>query len=242
MRLCSCAVTDPGRGGRGNEDACLADDARGLYVVSDGVGTYRGAASASRWAVEEAARALDGGPPDPAGGRDWLRRAARAANARLVHEAQRDRSIELASATLTLLHFAGPDFAVLHVGDSRAYRFADERLVQMTADHSVAFEQYLAGAIPKEDLASHPNQKLLTRTLSAARDFVVPDVVEGRAAPGDRYLVCTDGLTKELSDAEIAGMLARIERPEALAPALVEAANGRGGRDNVTVIVVAVED
>jgi protein phosphatase len=125
------------------------------------------------------------------------------------------------AATLTLLSILEGEFHIAHVGDSRAYLFREGRLQQITHDHSVAFEQYWVGAITKEDIRNHPNQNLLTRTLGGG-DLVTPDFWEGRLEPGDRFLLCSDGLTKELSDSEISLILVQRSTPDLTCQKLLE--------------------
>ena len=234
----SCAISDPGRTHAENEDNHFADDVRGLYAVSDGVGSYRGAATASRAVVAEMSSALVGpASPDVL---TWIREAVTAAARRVCKEGEKDASQGNMSATLTLLMIDGEDFWTAQVGDSRAYLFQDGRLRQITNDHTLAYEQYLAGAISKDDIQSHPNQKLLTRVITAGRDFAIPEFTTGKVRSGDIFVVCSDGLTKELTDEEIRSLCADEPDPNRLCATLVEAANGKGGRDNITVIVVVV--
>jgi protein phosphatase len=235
VNLLSSGVTDPGRAHEVNEDAFLADDARRLYVVSDGVGRYEGAATASRLVVESVAAHL-GGPPD-ADARRWLLGAARKAASALVAAAKRDRALRSMSATLTFLQEIEHEAHILHVGDSRAYLWRGGRLEQLTRDHSVAFEQLEIGAITKDELRTHPNQRLLTRTLRASSALVIPELSVVPILPGDVFLLCSDGLTKELTDEQVATTASRTD-PALLARALVDRANEAGGRDNVTVVVV----
>jgi protein phosphatase len=235
----SAAITDPGRLHKSNEDAWFADDARGLWMVADGVGSYRGSGKAAAWVVESVAQALT--PPAPDGAyelRAWIARTIKAASDRLKVEVAKDPRLLSMCSTLTMLTAAGGRHIFAQIGDSRGYRLRARRLEQMTSDHSVAFEQFKAGAITKEQLRTHPNQRMLTRTLSP--DGEPPaEIVIAVTEPGDRFLLCSDGLTKELDDAEIEAILNAEGDPPAHARRLVDAANGRGGGDNITVIVVA---
>ena len=234
----SAALTDPGCVHDENEDAYFADDSRGLWIVSDGVGSHRGAGVASRWVVEAVASALSS--PRPSGAyevRRWLTTAVRSATARLATEARRDPSLLMMTATLTLLQAMGEEHVFVQVGDSRGYRLRGGAFEQITNDHSVAFEQYKFGAIRKEQIQGHPNQRLLTRTIGAERD-VVPEITIAGTQAGDRFLLCSDGLTKELADEEIEELMRETHDPAVL----VEAAKARGGRDNITVVLVDAGD
>jgi protein phosphatase len=237
MRVRSHAITHAGRVLKTNEDAYLQDDESGFYLVSDGVGSTKQAAAASRLAVEVAARELRLWPsPSP---QDRLGRAIREANREVNEQAARVSRGGIMATTLTALLLSKDEFHVAHVGDSRAYLLRDGRLQQITRDHSVAFEQYLVGAISKDDLRHHPNQKLLTRTMGA-NDFVIPDLIDGALQPGDRFLLCSDGISKELADERVRDLLSAAADPASACRALLEAANAAGGRDNITVVVVDV--
>ena len=96
------------------------------------------------------------------------------------------------------------------------------------------------GAITKEDLRTHPNQKVLTRTITAGRDFAIPDYINGTVRPGDRFLLCSDGLNKDLNDDSIAKHFEGEPSSKNLVESLVDAANEAGGGDNITVIVVSI--
>ncbi|MBI2901210.1 MAG: serine/threonine-protein phosphatase [Planctomycetes bacterium] len=237
-RVCvSSVVTHPGLQLSHNDDSGRADDALGLYLVSDGVGSCRHAALASRLAVESAAQAIARRPsPDVRKTLSWV---VREANRRMQEEGLKSVPKEILAATLTLLYVPGDEFHVVHVGDSRAYLYRQERLSQITRDHSVAYEQYWKGAITKDDLRSHPNQNVLTRTLGTA-DFIVPDFTDGGIEGGDRFLLCSDGLTKELADEQISTILAEESVPAAACGRLLNAAIEAGGHDNITVVVVDV--
>ncbi len=236
----SHALSDRGRKDAVNEDSWLADDARGLWIVSDGVGSYRGAAFASRLAVEAVAQGLsDAAPADPYELRRSIGTAIKEASVRFEAAAREDRALSMMSATLTMLLESGRRAVVTQIGDSRCYRLRAGRLEQITNDHSVAWEQFKIGAIPKEKIRDHPNQRLLTRTLGPGR-VPMPEITIDAIEPGDRWLLCSDGLTKELDDPDIETLMKATPNDQDLAHRLVESANARGGRDNITVLLVGV--
>lgn len=241
MRPRSGGATRAGPDGP-NEDAFGRDDERRTFVVADGVGQYRGAAVASKLAVDACLDALAAGPPTtPDAIRPWLGRAAGHA-ARVIHARGRAEPAHGSMATtLTALQLLDAAWWVVHVGDTRAYRLRDGVLEQLTRDHSLAWEQLEAGAITKEQLRTHPNQNLLTRTVIARRDAVVPEVFTGDLRPGDRLLLCSDGLVKVLDEGRMAGTLAEGDDPQAIAEALVERAARVGLSDDTTVVVVLVD-
>ncbi|MCO5167408.1 MAG: protein phosphatase 2C domain-containing protein [Planctomycetes bacterium] len=223
-----------------NEDALLVDDERRFYAVSDGVGQYRGAAVASALVVEACRDALAGGPPPDGDLRGWLGRAASRAARALHARGRAEPALGSMAATLTALQLVDGAWWIVHVGDTRAYLLRDGRLEQLTRDHSVAWEQYEAGGITRDQLRTHPNQNLLTRTLIARREFVVPDVVTGDLRPGDRLLLCSDGVIKVLDEGRVAETLAAGDDPQAVAEAVVARADRLGLTDDATALMVLI--
>ncbi len=169
---------------------------------------------------------------------DLLLLAAREANGR-IYEAQRNRA-DLAGmgSTLTLMSFAGTSYYIAHVGDSRAYLLRDGVLEQLTRDHSLVWHLFESGVLRKDELSSHPQKNLITRSIGPHPQVEI-DLECGQAREGDTYLLCSDGLTDVLSDEVIRQMLSQPDKsPQQLGDALVSAANTMGGPDNITVIVV----
>jgi protein phosphatase len=142
--------------------------------------------------------------------------------------------------TLTLAE-AGADgmIRLAHVGDSRAYLLRQGSLQQITDDHTVVAEQLAAGHITPADAATHPQRSMLTRVLGISSEIEI-DSIDVETAPGDRLLICSDGLTGMVPDQRIAELLSA-GTPEEAVWALIEEANSAGGHDNVTVVVVDVE-
>ncbi len=229
MQLASHAITDPGPAGKRNDDAFHLDDAHGLYAVSDGLGRFKGADLASRTVVNAVVKAVLAGEP--------LAKAANTAARALDERAKGNAEVKDMAATLTLLRISGGRFEGVHVGDSRAYLLRAKTLVQLTTDHSVAFEQYLAGAITKDKIRRSRNQSMLTRSVRAGRGFAATDPFGGEILPGDVFLLCTDGLWKELLDEEIRELLSRPDPPKALAEAIHAAVVERHPIDNVTLVI-----
>jgi protein phosphatase len=132
-------------------------------------------------------------------------------------------------------------WAVLNVGDSRVYRYADGQLTQLTVDHSAVQQLVDAGLLDARAALRHPRRNVVTRSLGT-QPPPAPDIALRDPVPGERFVVCSDGLTNELSDAEISRLLADCDDPQQAAEQLVERAVRAGGRDNVTVIVVQLEE
>jgi PPM family protein phosphatase len=233
VRVAVGVATD--RAGREtNEDALLAAD--GVYVVADGMGGHESGDVASQTAVETL-RVLSRGRPDLARARAVLR----AAHARLralpaVDELRRPGTT--ATGVVLSEHDGTPCWLVLNVGDSRTYRMAGGVLEQITQDHSEVAELVASGVVPAQDAASYPRRNVVTRALGGGSESVEPDVFWLPVSPGDRMLVCSDGLTDEVPDARIQAELKAEPDPQAAADRLVAAALAAGGSDNVTVLVV----
>lgn len=235
----TASATDVGRRRATNQDAFGSADAESgarLLIVADGMGGHAGGATASRLAVEAVVEVFQRSsePPDAT-----LRRALESANARVYAESQRDPSLAGMGTTGVALAFA-PDGAawVAHVGDSRAYRLRDGELEPLTADHSLVGELLRRNMITPEEAEHHPRRHEVLRSIGVEAEVQV-DVAPVDVRPGDRFLLCSDGLCGVVHDAEIAAVLAR-EVPEAAVRELVAAANTRGGPDNITVQIARV--
>lgn len=143
------------------------------------------------------------------------------------------------TGAILALHDGEPHFAVFNIGDSRVYRFADDEFRRVTRDHSVVQELVDAGLIHADDAEGHPESNVITRAVGF-REIPTPDVWMLPVEPGMRLLLCSDGLTKELDDSRIHGLLADGGSAAATADLLMDAALAAGGRDNVTVVVIDV--
>jgi PPM family protein phosphatase len=228
------SATHPGLVRSHNEDAVYpSESGQGegplLVAVADGMGGHAAGDVASRVAIETAASA-DGGPK---------RRVAAAHRAVLDNSRQRPELAGMGT-TLTLASLQ-PDgtLRLAHVGDSRAYILRDGDLRQLTTDHSLVAEYLAAGRIDPDEAATHPQRSVITRALGIETDLEV-DLVEERLKPGDRLLLCSDGLNSMLGDEEILRLLGLATPAEETTWALVEAANRAGGEDNISVVVVDV--
>jgi len=141
--------------------------------------------------------------------------------------------------TMTLARFSGERAEIGHIGDSRAYLFRQGELRQLTRDHSLVAEMVASGELRPEEAADHPFRSVITRALGIESRVAV-DLVEQDLLPGDRFLICSDGLTTMLDHTAIAALLAESDGPAAAAAALIKAANRAGGFDNITVVLVDV--
>ena len=233
--------TDVGRVRGSNQDACgTFEDPRGdrLFVVADGMGGHRGGEVASALAVEAVAEACGASDAPPA---ERLREAVAAANQRIFERSRQDPGVAGMGTTVVTLLLAREGTAwVAHVGDSRLYRLREGRLEALTEDHSLVAELQRQGYLDGDEAARHPRRNELIRSVGCLPE-VEPDLAELDLAPGDRLLLCTDGLCGAVEADSIAAGLGEAT-PDLAARTLVDLANASGGEDNVTVQVVRVPD
>ena len=198
------------------------------------MGGHRAGEVASATALEALRAAITSGRP--------LRESIEDANEAVFTKSLTDTSLRGMGTTLTAgTLVAGDTLLVGHVGDSRAYLLHDGELRQVTVDHSLVEELVREGRLTADEAAVHPQRSIITRALGVDASVEV-DVYPVELAPGDRLLLCSDGLTGMVQPDDIAATLRREEDPTRAATALVDAANAAGGEDNITVVVVAVTD
>ena len=234
--LRSGSATDTGLVRSVNQD--LAVETGTLFAVADGMGGHAGGEVAARLAVDTLTVAF-GAKPTGAG----LSEAVNEAN-RVVFEHSLDtpelRGMGTTLTAAALVNEDGRDvIAVVNVGDSRSYRLHDGALAQITVDHSLAEEMVRSGEISTSEAAVHPHRHILTRALGVADDVNV-DLWRVQPIRGDRFLLCSDGLTNELEPEQISEVLMTVPDPQVAADLLVRAARTHGGSDNITVVVVDV--
>ncbi len=234
MRTSWGSATDRGRVREVNEDALLAYPP--VFLVADGMGGHDAGDLASRIAVEEFAQ-LAGRSSAAA---DDVHACFVRTSARIRDEftGGRQGGTTVAGAAVAQ-HDGGSYWLVFNVGDSRVYRWADDRLAQVSVDHSVVQELLESGEIGPAQAQQHPERHVLTRALGTGEP-PEPDFWLLPAGPRDRLLICTDGLTRELDDAAIATVLGEVAQPQDAAARLVREALAHGGRDNVSAVVVDV--
>jgi serine/threonine protein phosphatase PrpC len=229
------AGTDTGRQRRANEDSLLARSP--LFVVADGMGGAQAGEVASRIAVESFRHGLDdASDPELA-----LSALALQANSR-IHELSHSNAEQAGmGTTLTAIYVGEREVAIAHVGDSRAYCLRDGQLLRLTDDHSLVDELVRQGRLTPEEAIEHPQRSVITRALGPEGTVEV-DTRSFRARAGDVYLLCSDGLTTMLGEAELAAVLLAHPRLSDAGEALIAAANAAGGRDNITVLLLRLEE
>jgi protein phosphatase len=229
MRFAYGERTDVGRGRPENEDSHLVDPEDGLYAVADGMGGHRAGEVASATAIDALKTAYLGG--------QRLDRAVEAANAAVFARAAEDAALRGMGTTLTAIALQDSTALLGHVGDSRAYLMRDGAVTQVTEDHSLVEQLVREGRLTPEEAQNHPQRAIITRALGVDVDVQV-DTYRIDLKPGDRLMICSDGLTNMLSDDTIAQTLRRHADPQQAADTLVDMANQAGGDDNITVVLV----
>jgi serine/threonine protein phosphatase Stp1 len=230
------AVTHPGTVREHNEDVYVNRPDLGLWAVADGAGGH----DAGEVASGLIATALDSIPPELSAEETLtqVRMRMAATHAALRERAARQGHGMIASTVVVLIARHG-HFACLWAGDSRAYLLRDGTLARVTRDHSLVQELVDDGQITDAEAENHPRANVITRAVGSEADMVELDKVTDRLVDGDRFLLCSDGLSKELSDAEMLEIL-RVDDAEPAAERLVAAALVRNARDNVTAVVLEV--
>jgi serine/threonine protein phosphatase PrpC len=238
-KLVAAAATDVGLVRTTNQDQVLVSP--GLYAVADGMGGHAAGEVASMTAVHALQAAFEAAGQRTA---EALDNAARAANHAIWEQARANREMLGMGTTLVALALVEREdgtngLAVAHIGDSRVYQFREGTLHQLTVDHSLVQELVDDGQISEAQAAVHPQRNVLTRALGIEPAAEV-DLIHLDPARGDRYLLCSDGLSREVTDDQIAAVLRRFQDPTAAAKELVALARSQGGSDNITVVVVDV--
>jgi len=239
----AAAVTDVGRKRPSNEDAFGFSVEHGVFVVCDGMGGAAAGEIASALAVDEVMRLLSDRQPASQLVTD-AEYAISSANEAIFSRAQRSQNLSGMGTTLVGLLVEDRHAWMANVGDSRGYRMrgnsANSRLEQITLDHSLVEEQVRMGRLDPAEAQRSPFKNVITRALGT-QSTVTPDFFELETEPGDLFMLCSDGLTRELSDALIESML-RLDLPlQELCARLVAAANQAGGHDNITCLLVRAE-
>jgi PPM family protein phosphatase len=229
------AGTDTGRQRRANEDSLLARAP--LFVVADGMGGAQAGEVASRLAVES----FQAGLADASAPEEALAELTREANSR-IHELSHSHAEQAGmGTTLTAIYVGERDVSIAHVGDSRAYRFRGGELLRLTDDHSLVDELLRQGRLTPEEAVEHPQRSVITRALGP-EGAVEVDTRSYSARDGDVYLLCSDGLTTMVSEDRLAELLGAHETLRDRGEGLIAAANEAGGRDNITVVLVRLEE
>jgi PPM family protein phosphatase len=253
VQIVSSGLSDVGRVRTNNEDSFRIVEALNLFILSDGMGGEAHGEVASAMAVDvinkycesdkedSGATVLDEAPSNISSRTRRLKSAVAQANFQIFQAAQKNPEQRGMGATITALWLKDTLLSIAHVGDSRAYLLRNGNLQQLTNDHSLVAEQVRRGLITPQQAEESEMQSVLLRALGAHPEVEI-DTDEVEIIPRDVLLLCSDGLTRMVTEPEIAGALQAETVPSAAAERLIALANENGGIDNVTVIVVRFED
>jgi len=249
----AAAVTDRGRKRPSNEDAFGYSVEHGVYAVCDGMGGAAAGEIASSLAVDEVLRIFEAPPRTDEGENSFLmevavdsstksqveraEQAVQAANHAIYIRSKRNYRLTGMGTTLVMLVAEENHLWAVNVGDSRCYRMRNDQLEQITLDHSLVEEQIRAGRMTRAEALRSPLRNVITRALGT-QNHVTADTFPLEAEPGDLYLLCSDGLTRELSDPQIEALMGTDDPLEEKCARLVSAAKKAGGHDNITCILV----
>jgi serine/threonine protein phosphatase PrpC len=249
MDVKAFGLTHVGRQRQHNEDAFLVEDEAKLFLVADGMGGHAAGEIASRIAVDSITEFIvhtkedDGTWPHAYDehyrrSTNRLMAALRMANTRVLEAMRKDARLRGMGTTVVACMADEGTMSVAHVGDSRAYLIRDNEISRITNDHSWVFEQVQAGMLTESEAEKHPLRNVITRALGGALQ-VTPDASEVESRVGDVFLLCSDGLTGMVPENEILRVVTASNGDlEKACQLLIDAANERGGLDNVTAVLV----
>src|SRR3989441_4348822 len=223
-----------------NEDSLLADAARGIFVVADGVGGADAGEVASQKAVDVLNDAFPDKVSDGEDVEDLMELAIQKANSAIHQLAADNPRFSMMATTVVALHLDGARATIGHVGDSRLYRLTPEgKLLRETEDHSIVEEEVRAGRMTPEQAANHPSKNVISRALGAEESVEV-DMKTIEVGEGNSFLLCTDGITRHIPDNELRELLLSGQSVEAICEQMKERCYQRGAEDNLTAIIVQV--
>lgn len=236
----SFAITDVGKRRELNEDYIYTSDKTvgslsNLFIVADGMGGHNAGDYASRYTVEKVIETVE----ELENERDIeeiMQEAIYRANAYIYEKARTDIKLSGMGTTLVIASIKNQEVLVANIGDSRMY-VINKNIMQITKDHSLVEEMVTMGGLDKEAARNHPDKNIITRAIGV-KEFVLADFFEVKLEKEDKILLCTDGLTNMLNDDEIHRIVQSNEDVETAAKALIAAANEKGGRDNIAVVLI----
>lgn len=227
------AVSDVGNQRSNNEDCYLCSPKHGLWIVADGMGGHAAGEVASAITINTTLDEMQKG--------NTLDQAIQTAHHAIIEGANNGVGGAGMGSTLVALHSYGENYAIAWVGDSRAYLWSDSKqsLTQITRDHSYVQMLYETGAIEKHEIDNHPEKNVITQCLgSIDLDQVKVSELEKKWQPGDKIILCSDGLNDAISNEAICEIIAKHSQPKAITRYLLDAALKAGGRDNITIIII----
>ncbi|MDU0153450.1 protein-serine/threonine phosphatase PrpC [Bacillus cabrialesii] len=235
--------TDTGRIRQHNEDDAgifKGKDEFLLAVVADGMGGHLAGDVASKMAVKamgEKWNEAETIPAAPAACEEWLIEQILAVNSKIYDHAQAHEECQGMGTTIVCALFTGKTVSVAHIGDSRCYLLQDDDFIQVTEDHSLVNELVRTGEISREDAEHHPRKNVLTKALGTDQSVSI-DTRSFDIEPGDKLLLCSDGLTNKVEGTELKDILQSDSAPQEKVNLLVDKANQNGGEDNITAVLL----
>ncbi len=251
MKIVVQGMTDVGKKREKNEDSFLVDEELGLSIVADGMGGHLGGEYASQMAVKTIQEVMKKFQEDPEmtlpaeekkryDPGEQLKQAIRIASQRIFREATRSPTLRGMGTTVVALLIRDKKGYIANVGDSRAYLIRTPEIQQLTTDHSLVTEQLQAGFITPAEVKNHRLRNIITRSVGF-QDEVETDLLVRELEEGDLFLLCSDGLTNMVSNAEIVKQAGKGRNVKSLPQKLIELANKKGGDDNISVILAQVQ-
>lgn len=242
-RFAMSGMSDPGRVRGDNEDCFVTRPDLGLAVLADGMGGHQAGEIASRMAVDVITAQFVGvGAPSMTPDGRVVGQAVQRANTAIHQAAQTHPAYQGMGSTVVVALFSGDRLHIGHVGDSRVYRLRDRALAQLTKDHSVVQELVNRGLFTPEEARQSMAKNLVTRALGT-EPMIEAEITDTTVQPGDIYLLCSDGLTDVVSDDQITKILCAAGHDmEAASRHLVDQANDHGGPDNISVVLIQVNN
>lgn len=240
MKRFFTGLTDPGLVRSVNQDAYYIDPDGRFFIVADGMGGHAGGQEASRIATEAIQSFLNENWESPQSSRSLLEAALLKANQAILQDQTKHPERSDMGTTVVVVVFRMEQTWCAHIGDSRLYRLRGAKLEQITEDHTWVARAMKVGDLTPDQARNHPWRHILSKCLGR-EDLRHVDAQPVDLQPSDRLLLCSDGLTEELSDHLIASHLKSIRACDKAATALVSAAKDKGGRDNITVVIVVMD-
>jgi serine/threonine protein phosphatase PrpC len=242
VKLNSFGKSDIGRKRANNEDSFIINPDLDLFVVSDGMGGEAAGEIASTILAETAVEVFSGANNHSTKhAAELIQKVFTSANQKILDHTKYYPHHSGMGCTAEVLTFSDEEYVAGHIGDSRIYHLRNQKLTQITNDHSLVQKQLDLGLISEPEAKKHPLRNILLRALGSNEPFAV-DIIKGNVFVGDIFLICSDGLTSMVKDSVLADVLASSLSVNQKVTRLVQIANNAGGFDNITVVVVQVED
>ena len=242
FQIAACCESDTGLVRSYNEDTCLVNNEDGYFLVADGMGGAAAGEKASSLFKETVVELFSLTPKRHLSREsldELIFECFQSAHTRILAHVEEVPSHKGMGCTAELLVFHDRDVVIGHVGDSRTYRLRNNKLEQLTSDHSFVQEQEDLGLITREQARNHALKNLILRVVGSSEKLEV-DLISSAAQPGDIFLLCTDGLFGMVEDEQIAEILSCEMAPEIKATMLIDQANYRGGKDNISVALIEI--